>query len=173
MTAYKSVLMAIAVFTMLSCKNKEKDEHSLNHAISDEAAHQLIDRWHSAAANADFETYFGMMADSAVFIGTDAHENWDKKAFQDYALPHFEKGKAWTFKTLQRNMYKGENLIWFDELLDTQMGLCRGSGVLKPEGNNWKIAHYVLSITIPNENVGEVIDVKQVSDSLLKARLKN
>jgi hypothetical protein len=37
--------------------------------------------------------------------------------------------------------------------LSTQMKICRGSGVLVKIGNDWKIKHYVLSMTVPNENV--------------------
>jgi hypothetical protein len=28
---------------------------------------------------------------------------------------------------------------WFDELLDTQMKICRGSGILVKENKQWKI----------------------------------
>jgi hypothetical protein len=41
---------------------------------------------------------------------------------------------------------------WFDELLNTQMKICRGSGVLVKIGQEWKIKQYVLSMTIPNDN---------------------
>jgi hypothetical protein len=43
-----------------------------------------------------------------------------------------------------------EKMAWFDEL-STQMKICRGSGVLVKIGNDWKIKHYVLSMTVPNE----------------------
>jgi hypothetical protein len=40
---------------------------------------------------------------------------------------------------------------WFDELLDSaSYGECRGSGVLRQVGGEWKIAQYNLSIPIPN-----------------------
>jgi hypothetical protein len=37
-----------------------------------------------------------------------------------------------------------EKTAWFDELLNTQMKICRGSGVSKV-GNDWKIKHYVIN----------------------------
>jgi hypothetical protein len=41
---------------------------------------------------------------------------------------------------------KQEKTAWFDELLNTQMKICRGSGVLvKKIGQEWKIKQYVLS----------------------------
>ncbi|MBT8311981.1 MAG: SnoaL-like domain-containing protein, partial [Flavobacteriaceae bacterium] len=38
------------------------------------AVHQILDQWHEAADNADIETYFGLMGEQSVFIGTDAME---------------------------------------------------------------------------------------------------
>lgn len=125
-----------------------------------------LDSWHRAAGAADFVAYFDLMTSDAIFIGTDASENWEIADFKAYAKPHFDKGKAWDFTPVQRNVYinKNANLAWFDELLNTQMKLCRGSGVLRKESGEWKIAHYVLSIVIPNENVSEVILIKQEKD---------
>ena len=130
--------------------------------------------WHAAAAAADFETYFGLMTSDAVYIGTDAGENWQREAFMSYAKPHFDKGRAWNFTDVERNIYVNDsgNLAWFDELLDTQMKICRGSGVLRKENGEWKIAHYVLSIAVPNEYVGELIKIKSQKDSLLLEQLK-
>ena len=57
---------------------------------------------------------------------------------------------------------------WFDELLDTQMKICRGSGVLVFVNNQWKIKHYVLSMTFPNDNTDEVIKIKApIEDALI------
>jgi len=50
-------------------------------------------------------------------------------------------------------------MAWFDELLDTWMGACRGSGVLRKTSDGWKIAHYNLALTVPNEKMNQVIDV--------------
>lgn len=126
----------------------------------------ILDNWHKAAASAEFDAYFNLMTSDAVFIGTDASENWQLEEFKVYAKPHFDNGKAWNFKAVERHVYgnEGGDYAWFDELLDTQMKLCRGSGVLRKESGEWKIAHYVLSIVIPNENVSEVILIKQEKD---------
>ena len=57
--------------------------------------------------------------------------------------------------------------------LDTQMKICRGSGVLEKIGGKWKIRQYVLSMTVPNEVVNEVVKVKTpIEDSVLQT-LKN
>lgn len=138
------------------------------------AISQSLDAWHGAAASANFEAYFELMTEDAVFIGTDAGENWQRNAFIDYAKPHFDSGKAWSFTAVERNIYvdKESNLAWFDELLDTQMKICRGSGVLRKEDGKWKIIHYVLSLVVPNEYVNDVVQLKMNSDSLLLRELK-
>ena len=135
---------------------------------------QFLDEWHAAASNADYEAYFGKMDSISVFIGTDATENWSKKQFQKFSKPYFDQGKAWDFKALQRNIYanKATNFVWFDELLDTWMGTCRGSGVLENKHGIWKIKHYVLSIEIPNPDVQSVISVKKKNDSIFLSSLK-
>jgi ketosteroid isomerase-like protein len=42
----------------------------------------LLDSWHKAA-EAKFDAYFDKMTEDAVFIGTDATENWGKPAFKN------------------------------------------------------------------------------------------
>ena len=146
------------VITFLSC--------SAQNLTLKEGPKQAIDSslnaWHKAAADADFNTYFGLMTDDSVFLGTDATENWQYQEFKDFSKPYFDKGKAWSFTTLERNVYldsDGET-AWFDEHLDTQMGICRGSGVMKKTGGIWKVKHYVLSIAVPNENVDSLTAMK-------------
>ncbi len=134
----------------------------------------LLETWHHAAAEANYKEYFDLMANKSVFIGTDATENWNKQEFMEWSKPYFERGKAWSFSTLERNIYLSEEteIAWFDELLDTQMGICRGSGVAIFEEGKWKIKHYVLSIAIPNENVDEVTSLKAEFDKQLMATLR-
>ncbi len=127
----------------------------------------ILDKWHHAAAEANFETYFKLMAKNAVYLGTDATERWTKKEFKAFAKPYFDKGQGWTFVPLKRNIMYSENkkLVWFDELLNSpHMGLVRGSGVLERVGKNWKIKHYVLSFAIPNEKAREVTQLKEALD---------
>lgn len=134
----------------------------------------VLDAWHLAAATADFEEYFSKMTPNGVFLGTDATENWQNEAFRAFSKPYFDRGKAWSFSAVERNIYFSQNkmMAWFDELLDTQMGLCRGSGVLEKRGAEWKIAHYVLSLAVPNENVDALVELKKQKDSLLLIGLK-
>ena len=50
---------------------------------------EFIDNWHQAAARADFNDFFDAMADSSIYIGTDATERWTKPEFITYAKPLF------------------------------------------------------------------------------------
>jgi hypothetical protein len=135
-------------------------------------AAKVIDAWHLAAADADFDQYFSLMTKRGVFVGTDATEHWDNKAFKSFSKPYFNAGKAWSFTSLERHIYHNDTTVWFDELLDTQMGICRGSGVLEFEEGQWKIAHYVLSIAVPNDRVSSLMELKKAQDSISIMRLK-
>lgn len=139
-----------------------------------EKINSVLDGWHLAAAEADFDAYFSKMTQDGVFIGTDAMENWQNDEFRAFSKPYFDQGKAWNFTAVQRNIYINDEatFAWFDELLDTQMKICRGSGVLKKINGQWKIAHYVLSIAVPNENVSELIKIKEEKDDQLLRELK-
>lgn len=52
------------------------------------------------------------------------------------------------------------------------MKICRGSGVLVKENGKWKIKHYVLSMTIPNDNAEEIIKIKAPIEDALMNTLK-
>lgn len=158
------LVMTLLPFTKTQAQQTEKA-----------AINTTLDLWHQAAAEADFNAYFGLMTNDAVFIGTDATENWQLDEFKAFAKPYFDRGKAWSFSAVERNIYitQTENLAWFDELLNTQMKICRGSGILKKVNGEWKIAHYVLSIAIPNENVSKVVEDKTAFDDALLKKLKN
>jgi len=123
----------------------------------------IMNKWHKAASEADGDKYFSAMSDDAIYIGTDATELWTKKQFKAFAKPYFDAGKAWDFKTISRNIYfsKDKNVAWFDELLDTWMGVCRGSGVLEKVDGNWEIKHYHLSVTVPNPKMKEFVKLME------------
>lgn len=146
-----NLMILMTIVTTLNAQ--EKDKTQIN---------SMLDNWHQAAANVNFNDYFNALTEDAIYIGTDASENWNKTQFKAFAKPYFDKGKAWNFTALERNIYvsKDGKIAWFDELLNTQMKICRGSGVLVKVKNVWMIKHYVLSMTIPNENTNEVVKIK-------------
>lgn len=138
-----------------------------------DAIAKLLDDWHFAAATSDEPRYFGHLAADAVFLGTDATERWSKDAFQAYAHPHFAAGKGWVMRATRRNIVvePAGQLAHFDEELESKgLGPARGSGVLVLRDGVWKILHYNLSITVPNERFSLVKDTLATS-SLLEARV--
>jgi len=159
----KSILLLLFVATFANAQTSEKDKVS-----------QTIDTWHKAAADVKFEDYFNLIAEDGIFIGTDATENWTKKDFKVWAKPFFDKGTTWNFTALERHIFfdKSGKIAWFDELLNTQMKICRGSGVLVKVGKEWKIQHYVLSMTIPNDEVDAVAKIKAPIEDVLIAKLQ-
>lgn len=120
--------------------------------------HRLVDAWHKAAAVADEDAFFGAMAPEGVYIGTDATERWDRDTFRTWAQKAFERESAWAFSSRDRRIMVSADgrHAWWDELLDTWMGVCRGSGVLVHGQDGWKIAHYQLSLAVPNEKMDKV-----------------
>lgn len=148
---------------------KTENETPFNAEEAKAEINTLLDNWHSAATDANFKRYFDLMSEDGIFIGTDATENWNIKEFKNFSKPHFDKGTAWDFSTLERNIYTTEDgeTAWFDELLETWMGICRGSGVLVQENGEWRIKHYVLSVTVPNDNINEIIKINKEIDSTL------
>jgi len=159
----KSILLLLFVASFANAQTTEKDKVS-----------QTIDTWHKAAADVQFDAYFNLIAEDGIFIGTDATENWTKKDFKVWAKPFFDKGTTWNFTALERHIFfdKSGKIAWFDELLNTQMKICRGSGVLVKVGKEWKIQHYVLSMTVPNDEVDAATKLKAPIEDVLIAKLQ-
>ena len=152
------VLISFLIFSIpLSAQKKGFYENVQKKNVA-----KVLDDLNTFAASADYKNYFDCFAEESTFIGTDATEVWNKKEFMVWAKPFFDKGKAWNFTSLKRNIKfsKDGTYAWFDEILDTQMKICRGSGVLEKIGGKWKIRQYVLSTTVPNDVIDEVTKMK-------------
>ena len=164
----RNYVYIVVVCFFFGCNSSKKAVSKEQVSSIKKEVNTLLTNWHKAASEADFNGYFNKMDSISVFIGTDASENWTKTKFAAFSKPYFDKGKAWDFKTLERNIYINDsgNFVWFDELLNTWMGTCRGSGVLEKKQDIWKIKHYVLSVEIPNEDVQAVILAKKKNDSI-------
>ena len=118
----------------------------------------FVDSWHDDAAHAR-PAFFDKIARDGVYIGTYKTELWKRDDFKVWAKKAFERSSAWAFTPLRRNVYVSpdRSVIWFDELLKTQMGICQASGVLHKAGASFEIDHYQLSIAVPNEISSKVI----------------
>ncbi len=177
----KQVLKHIIILTsctllFFACVTSPKNAPVVDTANETKLINAMLDSFNRAAAGADFNSYFNFYTEDAIFTGTDATERWDKPAFMAWAKPIFQKGRAWDFTALKRHIYFDSTgrLAWFDELLNTQMKICRGSGVLVKQNNpstgaqEWKVQQYILSTTIPNDLMDSVISIKaRLEDSLI------
>lgn len=162
------LLLLAACLSLVACQQKS--------AITDTGASakeigDMLDSLNRAAARAEFNAYFKYYTEDGIFCGTDASERWNKQEFMKWSKPYFDKGKAWDFTAIDRHIYfdPSGKTAWFDELLSTQMKICRGSGVVVKENNDWKLKQYILSTTVPNSLVDTVTIMKTAEeDSLMR-----
>ena len=127
----------------------------------------LIDGLHQDAHEANFQTYFDRYSVDAIFLGTDKTERWTVGEFKAYAKPAFADGHGWTYTVVERNWEGSGNIRWFDEILfNEKLGNCRGTGVVELIEGEWKIAHYALTMLVPNEIAAEVGSQTQGADKL-------
>ena len=86
----KKILFISTLIFFISCQEQNNEELTLT-------LNSKIDHWHLSASNADYNNYFGFIADSGIFIGTDVNERWSKDEFSEFSKPYFDNGKAWSF----------------------------------------------------------------------------
>jgi len=125
-------------------------------ATDTQQVNAFIDEWHDDAAHARFR-FFDKMAPGAIYIGTDKTERWTRDELKAWSKKYFERPSAWAFTPTKRNVAfsADKQFIWFDEQLDTQMGVCQASGVVQRTASGLQILHYQLSIAVPNELVDQ------------------
>jgi ketosteroid isomerase-like protein len=164
----KNISFIFLIIFIICCNYKVKGQTNDQKEINN-----MLDSFNRAAAKADFNNYFKYYTEDAIFTGTDATERWNKKDFMAWAKPIFDKGHAWDFTALERHIYfdKTGTVAWFDELLNTQMKICRGSGVLVKQDKEWKIQQYILSTTVPNDVLDSVIKIKTPEEDLVIKKL--
>ena len=143
---------------------------SLSSSADDkQAIHDLIDGFHAAAARSDFDDYFSRFSEQAYFLGTDASERWSVTEFKAYARPAFDAGRGWRYDVQSRELEAGpgKDTLWFDEvLLNKALGRCRGTGVVVRVNGEWKIAHYSLTLLIPNDIAYDVGQQSMQADGI-------
>lgn len=170
----KNIAFAVITSFLLFSNSLFSQKKGFYENVQKKNVSKVLDDLNAFAANADFKNYFDLFATESSFIGTDATEVWNKKEFMEWSKPFFESKKTWNFTSLKRNISFSADgkYAWFDELLNTQMKLCRGSGVLEKTGNQWKIKQYVLSQTIPNDVNDDVIKIKSTIEDAIISDLK-
>ncbi len=170
----KTAVLSLVAFFLLFSNVLFSQKKAFNEKVQAEKVAKVLDELNLFAATADYQNYFDLFAAQSTYIGTDAAEVWTKNEFMVWAKPYFDSGQTWKFTSLKRNITFSSdgNYAWFDELLDTQMKLCRGSGVLERIDGTWKIKQYVLSMTIPNEVSNEAIKIKSPIEETVISDLK-
>lgn len=149
----KNLLLSIILISGLgSCSQTSRSQGSELEAIN-----RVLDSYHSAAARGDWETYFDLMSEDGVFIGTDASERWTKPQFRLYSSG--SNGWVYTPQSRNVNLTPDGASAWFDEaLLSQSFGTSRGTGVLIKTAQGWKISQYHLTLPIPNGMVRDLTD---------------
>ena len=140
----------------LAAAGSASPSSSRSYSPSDELlikdVHAVMDDWHGAAAVGDRDRYLAHFAQDAIFMGTDPTERWDLATFSAYVREHFKPGAGWTFQPSNRHIMlsSGSDMAWFDEELDSEgANNLRGTGVLRRDGDVWKIVHYSMVFTVP------------------------
>ncbi len=123
----------------------------------------LLNNWHKAAAAGDETVFFESMDSSCIYLGTDKTEYWTKQEFEAWSKKFFDKDKAWDFTPYDRHIYfsADKKYAWFDELLKTWMGVCRGSGVVMLIDGEYKLLQYNLAVTISNEQIKKFVKINK------------
>lgn len=122
-----------------------------------QAVGAVLDRFHQAAAAADWTTYFDLLTEDAIFLGTDASERWSKPVFREYA----GRSNGWRYEMVTRHvkLTADGNTAWFDEILsNASYGTSRGSGVLVRTTSGWKLCQYHLTFPIPNPLAAKITE---------------
>lgn len=127
--------------------------HAASAEFDDEAAVGVVlDDLHAQASAANFEGYFALYHDDAVFMGTDRSEYWPLAEFKSYTQARFADGVGWTYHSSERFTHINGDTAWFEERLQHERyGETRGTGVLVRTPTGWKVAQYNLTLPIPND----------------------
>lgn len=146
------LLLSLLSFSLIGCVQNNQSDEAIIAAIN-----SVLDSYHQAAANGDWEIYFDLMSEDGVFIGTDARERWSKPEFRQYS----SGSNGWIYRAQERNVNitPDGRSAWFDEaLLSQSFGSSRGTGVLIHTAQGWKISQYHLTLPIPNGMVRDITD---------------
>lgn len=131
--------------------------HAIAVRADEDAVHAVLDELHARAAAADYEGYFALFAEDAVFLGTDRSEYWPLEEFKAYARSRFASGSGWTYRPLERFVHLRGQVAWFEERLQHERyGETRGTGVLVETGDGWRVAQYNLTLPLPNDLFADV-----------------
>ncbi len=149
------IVVALSGCTVNGSVDKDADVDAREAA--EQSISRVLDALHLNAAEADFDGYFALFHDDAIFLGTDRTEHWLLAEFKRYARPRFESGGGWAYTPGERRIHVLKHTAWFEERVHhARYGEFRGTGVLVRSGSKWLIMQYNLSLPIPNEMFDEI-----------------
>jgi hypothetical protein len=154
----RTVMVVLAIAACMVAARQQRPGPADERAAVD----RVLDTLHDAAARADGDRYFACFDPGAVFLGTDATERWPFPEFREYAAKRFATGTGWTYRVKERatSLSADGGVAWFDErLVNEKYGECRGTGVLVRRPGGWRIVQYNLTIPIPNDLAGRVVEM--------------
>tara|TARA_A100001234_G_C12434160_1_gene304043 strand:+ start:170 stop:637 length:468 start_codon:yes stop_codon:yes gene_type:complete len=155
MKLYKNGILTILSFFIIFNINADDQRH----------IDTLLNGLHQDAHEGNFDSYFDRYSSDAIFLGTDKTERWTLEEFKAYARPAFSDGHGWTYKVIERNWEGNGDTRWFDEILfNEKLGHCRGTGVVQLINNEWKIAHYALTMLVPNSIAADIGEQTQQAE---------
>ena len=155
MKLYKNGILTILSFFIIFNINADDQRH----------IDTLLNGLHQDAHEGNFDSYFDRYSSDAIFLGTDKTERWTLEEFKSYAKPAFSDGHGWTYKVIERNWEGNGDTRWFDEILfNEKLGHCRGTGVVQLINNEWKIAHYALTMLVPNSIAADIGEQTQQAE---------
>ena len=110
--------------------------------------------FHIAASKANADRYFGHLAADVVYFGTDRSERFTLEKIRAFVEPYLDAGTGWTSVPFEQHVsFSADGRIaWFEQRLGREgVGELRATGVMRKDGEAWKIVHYNLALPIPNE----------------------
>ena len=114
---------------------------------------------HVAKGEGDGSRYYRMFAPEAVALGTARSERFSLAGLQAILAPYYAQGRRPISIPIEQRVYLSpdQNLAWFEELIERQqLGLMRGTGVMRRAGDTWKLVHYNLMFVVPRELAGDL-----------------
>lgn len=137
-----AVLIGLSTLALASSPPSRADEAAVG---------RVLDALHQRASAADFDGYFELYHERAVFLGTARDEYWPLERFKAYTRSRFDTGRGWTYVPTERFVHVAGDTAWFEERLQHAVyGETRGTGVLLRTAAGWRVVQYNLTLPIPN-----------------------
>ncbi|MDD3909604.1 MULTISPECIES: nuclear transport factor 2 family protein [Proteiniphilum] len=150
------LILVVAVFA--GCKQKEQVKTVDLAAVEDTVSIEA-DKFHSAYASNDLNTYSAYLLDDVLVCGTDPRELWSKKQFAEYRNDQFPDSVILETIPLQKEIKvspDGKSAIVVVQLfvpaISSKIPVRNITHMLKA-GDKWKIDFISFSLITENENI--------------------